>query len=124
MNSVLIVEDERALSSALLEIFRREGFETSFEPNGVNVLKLVKEKHFDVILLDLMMPRKGGFEVLEELKKDPETRMIPVIILSILSDDESIKKSLKLGAADYFVKSNHPILEIVEKVKENLLLKK
>ena len=117
MISVLIVEDEKSLASALSEKLSREGFDVSVESTGENVFKILKKNPVDIVLLDLVMPKKTGFKVLEELEKDPEVRMIPVIVLSGLSDDESIKKALRLGAVDYFVKTNHPISEVVEKIK-------
>ena len=70
----------------------------------------------DVILLDLILPKKLGMDVLAGIKSDDALRLIPVIVLSNLEGDETIKKALALGAEDYFVKTQHPIAEIVEKV--------
>jgi len=117
MATILIVEDEEALSEALSDKLIREGHKTYIENTGLNILKIIKNKNFDLILLDLIMPKRTGLEVLEDLKNDPEVRKTPVIVLSGLSDDETIKKALRLGAVDYFVKANHPISEVVEKVK-------
>lgn len=75
----------------------------------------------DVIVLDLLLPKKNGFEVLEALKKNETLKMIPVIVVSNLGEDSDIKRSLSLGAADYYVKSEHPINEIVEKIQNVLL---
>ena len=118
---ILIAEDEKALSVALTDKLVREGYKISVASNGEEAIKLTKTNKFDLILLDLMMPVKSGFEVLEELKGDPEFRDIPVIILSNLGEDENIKKALRLGVADYFVKADHPIAEIVEKIKSHLM---
>ncbi|MEK7121932.1 MAG: response regulator, partial [Patescibacteria group bacterium] len=76
-------------------------------------------KHaFDLVLLDLLMPKKDGFEVLKEVMNNPELKNLPIIVLSNLGGDEDIKKALALGAKDYFVKTQHPMSEIVEKAKK------
>lgn len=81
-------------------------------------MELAKSFKPDVILLDLMLPKKDGFQVLQELKTDPKTKNIKVVVASNLSDDESIKKALKLGADDYYVKCEHSVYEILEKVEK------
>lgn len=73
-----------------------------------------------MILLDIILPKKDGLQVLEEIKANPEFSHLPVIILSNLGEDEKIKSALKLGAVDYLVKTQHPINEVVEKIKEYL----
>lgn len=70
-----------------------------------------------LVLLDLILPKKDGFTVLKELKADPKLSDVPVIVLSNLGEDDNIKKALSLGAKDYFVKSQHPINEIIEKIE-------
>ena len=114
---ILIVEDEIVLSKVLKEKFERSGFEV--EVAGDGEVAITKAKSFlpDIIVLDLVLPKKNGFVVLEEVKRDAETKLIPIIVVSNLGEDSDIKKALSLGAKDYFVKSQHPINEIVEKVK-------
>lgn len=75
----------------------------------------------EVIALDLVLPKKNGFTVLKELKEDAEMKSIPVIVISNLGEDSDIKRVIFLGAVDYFIKSQHPINEIVEKVKSVLV---
>lgn len=118
---ILIAEDEKVLREVLHDEFSHYQFEVETAKDGEEALAKVKGTQIDFILLDLMLPKKSGFEVLEALKSDPETKEIPVIILSNLGQDEDIKHALKLGALDYFVKAQHPIKEVVEKVKEILL---
>jgi len=118
---VLIVEDEEILSKVLQEKFIKENFEVKLAEDGAVVLSLVKSFKPNIIVLDLMLPKKSGFEVLQELKADPEVKNIPVIVLSNLGQDEEIKKALNLGAVDYFVKAQHPINEVVEKVSNRLI---
>lgn len=119
---ILIVEDENVLSSALSIKFEKEGFEVKVVESGDLVLSAVETWKPGIILLDLLLPKKQGKEVLKELKANSELKSIPVIILSNLDSDDDIKACLSLGAVDYFVKANHPIKEIIEKVK-NIALK-
>lgn len=114
---IVLIEDDETLAEVLYSELTEAGFEVSPAFDGIEGLRQVMQKKPDLVLLDLILPEKHGFEVLEEIKKSPETAKIPVIILSLLGEDEDIKKGLKLGADDYIVKSSHAIAEIVEKVK-------
>ena len=118
---ILIAEDEQILGKVLKEEFEDAGFNTTLATNGLEALKAMKTKSTrpDIILLDILMPVVDGFQVLEEMKKDSidNLSVIPVIVLSNLGQDDEIKKAIQLGAADYFVKSQHPISEVVEKVR-------
>ena len=115
---LLIIEDEVDLAKVLEEKFVNEGFQVvKIAHDGMEATSLIKSFRPDIILLDLLLPKKDGFQILEELKDDPELKHIPVIVLSNLGEDEEIKRALSLGAKDYYVKVQHPIKEIVEKVK-------
>ena len=114
---ILIIEDEEALAKVLAEKFEREGFEVKIARDGAEAFPLAMSFRPDVIALDILLPKKNGLEVLKELKSDSELKSIPVVMLSNLDSDEDIKNSISLGAADYFVKSQHLIKEIVEKMK-------
>lgn len=118
---ILIVEDEDILSKVLEEKFKKWNFDVKIASNGEEALEEVLDFKPDVIALDLMLPKIDGFEVLKELKSKSETKTIPVIVVSNLSEDADIQKAMKLGAVDYYIKSTHPINEIVEKVKAVLL---
>jgi DNA-binding response OmpR family regulator len=120
---VLIIEDEEALRKVLQEKLERSGFETFVAKDGAEGLDMAKGKNPDIILLDLILPKHTGFEVLDALKKDEELKNIPVFVLSNLAEDENLKRALQMGAEDYFVKSQHPINEVVEKVKSRLMEK-
>ena len=124
MNHILIVEDDERLVRALQDSFSIEGLSVEIAMNGEEALEHIRRRKPDLILLDLLMPKKNGFYVLEQIKKNPEFQLIPVIILSNLDEDTEIKQALEMGADDYFVKSQHPIEEIVEKVKAYLEGKK
>ncbi len=121
---ILIAEDERIFLKILKEEFEEIGVKVTTTSNGLEALKELKAKpkEINLVLLDLMMPVVDGFQVLEEMKNDQVYGLssIPVIVLSNLGQDDEIKKAFKLGATDYFVKSQHPISEVVEKVKNYL----
>lgn len=115
---ILIVEDERPIARALQLKLKNSGFEPESVFNGEGALALMQEKAFDLVLLDLMMPKVGGFAVLEELRKRGDTT--PVIIISNLNQPEDIKKAKEMGAVDFFIKSDTPLANIVDNVKKNL----
>lgn len=120
MSKVLVAEDDRFLSKAYGTKLKKEGFEVILAINGEEAFLKAKSEKPDVILLDLVMPKKDGFEALADLKKDSTTKIIPVIVLSNLGQEEDISRGRELGAVDYLVKSNISIREVVEKVKEVL----
>lgn len=117
---IVLVEDDRFLRIAMKDKLEREGFqvfEATDEQKGLEVIKTQKP---DLILLDLIMPIKSGFEVIEEVKKIEEIKKIPIIILSNLGQESDIEKSKTLGAVDYLVKADFKMKEIIEKVKKYL----
>ena len=118
---ILIVEDEEILAKVLQEKFEKEDFKTVLAVDGELAISLAKSTRPNLIILDLILPKKSGFEGLKELKDDPELKTIPVIVLSNLGQDEEIKRALALGATDYLVKTQHPIKEVIEKVKGYLI---
>ena len=122
MKKILIAEDEETLLNVLKDRFEGEGWTVATAKDGVEAMEQIekasKRTMFDLVLLDLLMPKKDGFEVLEEIRDNQELRDLPVIVLSNLGGDEDIKKALALGANDYYVKTQHPMSEIVEKAKK------
>ncbi|HQA96187.1 MAG TPA: response regulator [Candidatus Colwellbacteria bacterium] len=114
---ILIIEDEEALARVIKEKFDKEGYDSVIVEEGEEALPKAKQFKPDVILLDLLLPKRNGFEILQDLKMDAELKTAPVIVLSNLGEDENIKRAILLGAADYFVKTQHPISEVVEKVR-------
>lgn len=114
---ILIVEDEEILLTALSEELQQQGFNIIGAKDGVEgVEKAVAEKP-DLILLDLVMPRMDGITALKEIKEKPETKDIPVVILTNLSDYDKVSDALSLGAMDYLVKANYRLEELVGKIK-------
>ena len=113
---ILIIEDEAPLAHVFEEKLNERGYFTEIAADGESGLATAKSFSPDVIVLDLRLPKKDGFEVLAELKADEALKSIPVIVVSNLMLDSDIKRALLLGAADYYVKSEHPINAIVEKI--------
>lgn len=120
MNNVLIAEDEDFLIRSLKDNLEAEGCTVDIARDGEEAIAKVEKKKPDIILLDLLMPKRDGFYVLEEIKNNPKWKLIPVIVLSNLGEDTAIKRAMEMGADDYFVKSQHPIEEVIEKIKDYL----
>lgn len=111
---ILIAEDEKALARALELKLTSAGFIISVAHDGEEALAKILAEKFDLVLLDLVMPKKDGFSVLENLKAKGNTT--PVIVSSNLSQEEDFQKAKSLGAVDYFIKSDTPLSEIVNKI--------
>lgn len=117
---ILLVEDDKFISRAYSDGLGRAGFEVAVAYDGVEAIKKLQDDKPDIILLDLIMPIKNGFEVLEEVKADDQLKDIPVLILSNLGQDTDIQKGKDLGAVDYLIKSNFSMTEVTEKIKKCL----
>lgn len=117
---ILFIEDEAALQQAAAQVLTEEGFEVFSALDGEIGLKLAKEKQPDLILLDLVLPKKDGFEVLKALKEDPLTKNIPVLVLTNLEGSDDVRKVLELGATTYLVKTSYKLEDIVDKVRQTL----
>lgn len=120
MKKIFIIEDEQSLREILTMRLKEAGFEIEVAVDGAEALEKLKTIKPDLILLDIILPKINGFEVLEKIKEDLTTKDIPVIVLSNLGQDTDIKRALDMGAADYFIKAQHSLLEIVELVKTYL----
>ncbi|MDD4409251.1 MAG: response regulator [Candidatus Pacebacteria bacterium] len=115
---ILIAEDEKPLSRALEIKLTKEGYEVLVASNGEDAIRFLDKKKFDLIILDLVMPKKDGFAVLEHFKE--ENMKSNVIVLSNLAQEEDFKRAKDMGAMTYFIKSNTPIIELVKYIKENI----
>ena len=120
---ILIIEDDRFLSSILKTRLEKEGLQVLQAYDGDEGLTMVRKEKPAVVLLDLIMPKVSGFEVLEGISSDPELSTIPVMIASNLGQDSDIEKAKNLGAMDYYVKVRTSIDELAQMVK-NLVDKK
>lgn len=117
---ILIVDDDLTLLEMYVERIKAEGATVLQAQDGEEALKVAKENHPAIILLDIMMPKKSGFEVLKELKADPDLAKIPVLILTALADDTKKNEGLALGAVDYIVKSETLPVDVIAKIDKAL----
>jgi two-component system alkaline phosphatase synthesis response regulator PhoP len=117
---ILIIEDEEILLNILKKKLIGEGFEVLTALDGEEGLKVIKEKKPDLILLDILMPKKTGFEVMEEKIKDPEIKDIPIIIVSNSGQPVELERAKALGAKDCLVKTEFDPQEVVDKVKQQI----
>ncbi len=115
---ILIAEDDTALSNALSLKLTHEGFNIQKAYDGEEALNLIKKESFDLILLDLIMPKVDGFGVLEALRKD--NIKTKVIVISGLSQPEDFQKVRNLGVDDFYIKSDVSLSKIVDSIKANL----
>ncbi|MDQ2973030.1 MAG: response regulator [bacterium] len=117
---ILLVEDDDSLASVYTTRLEAEGFTVKRVPNGEEALAAALEFDPDLILLDVMMPKVSGFDVLDILRNTPETANTRVIMLTALSQDADREKAMSLGVDDYLVKSQVVIADVVEKIKQHL----
>ena len=117
---ILLVEDDDALASVYQTRLQAEGFDLRRVPNGEDALAAALEYKPDLILLDVMMPKVSGFDVLDILRNTPETVNIKVIMLTALSQDSDKQRAESLGVDDYLVKSQVVIADVVDKIKQHL----
>ena len=120
MKKILFIEDESALQRAVTRILDDEGYKTFSAMDGEIGIALAHKELPDLILLDLIIPKKDGFAVLSELKNDVATKDIPVVVLTNLEGSADIERALMLGATTYLVKTNYKLEEVVEKIKNIL----
>ena len=114
---VLIVEDDPFYSSIYKTKVEKEGLRSVLVHDGAAALQAIRKEKPAVVVLDLIMSGKDGFQVLEELKADPVFKDLVVLVLSNLSQDEDIKRVMDLGATVYLIKSNVPLQEVIAKVR-------
>jgi DNA-binding response OmpR family regulator len=118
--SILLVEDDEFLAELYATKLNLEGFEVSLAVDGEKGLKMAKEVKPDLILLDIILPKMDGFEVLKAIKQDKTIEKIPVILLTNLSQKDEVKKGLDLGATDYLIKAHFMPSEVVKKIKQTI----
>jgi DNA-binding response OmpR family regulator len=118
MQTILFIEDEPTLQKRIEEALTKEGYQIENALDGEIGLQKAKEIKPALILLDIILPKKNGFDVLKELKQDEATKSIPVVILTNLESSNDVEKALELGATTYLVKANYELSEVIEKIKE------
>lgn len=124
MPKILIIEDDLVFQQTLREFLQAEGFEIISAVDGEEGVKLAREKSPDLVLLDIILPKKNGYEVIAELKKEPATKNIPIVLLTNLGGMRDVEKALELGATTYLVKSDYKLEEVAGKIKEILKVTK
>ncbi len=115
---ILVAEDEPAIAKALELKLTHAGYKVELAADGEEALEKLADGKFNLLLLDLIMPKKDGFGVLEAIQSGK--RKVPVIVLTNLGQEEDLERAKKLGATDYFVKADTPIAEVVNHVEDKL----
>lgn len=117
---ILLVEDDDALANVYLTRLQAEGFDVRRVANGEDALVSALEYHPDLVLLDVMMPKVSGFEVLDIIRNTPETANLKVVMLTALSQEADKKRAESLGVDDYLVKSQVVIADVIDRIKHHL----
>jgi len=117
---ILVIEDEEILLNLLQRKLTTEGYEISVARDGDEGLKVMKEVKPNLILLDIIMPKMGGFEVMEEMNKDKELKKIPVIIISNSGQPVELDRAQNLGAKDWLIKTEFDPQEVIDKVVKQI----
>jgi CheY-like chemotaxis protein len=117
---LLLIEDDPLMLRMYRKIFKLEGYQVELAAGGQEGLDKAKSDKPTLVLLDIMMPKMDGFEVLGKLKEDPETKDIPVVVLTNLAGTQDAKKAMEMGALKYIIKSEQDPKEVATLVKEVL----
>ena len=115
---ILLVEDEPMLSNLLKGRLEKDGFQVTQAKDGDEALIMLRKDKFDLVLLDIILPKISGFEVMETMKSDPNIQEVPIVIISNLGQESDVEKGQSLGAVGYFIKAQLSIEELVSKIKE------
>lgn len=117
---ILLVEDDDALANVYITRLEAEGFHVRRVANGEDALASALEYKPDMVLLDVMMPKVSGFEVLDILRNTPQTANVKVIVLTALSQESDRQRAESFGADDYMVKSQVVIADVIDRIKHHL----
>ena len=117
---ILIVEDDPTLRETLKEFMIKEDFQVFAAADGEEGVISAKTENPDLILLDIILPKKNGYEVIKELRADEVTKRTPIVLLTNLGSLSDIEKALSLGATTYLVKNDYKLKEITDKIRELL----
>jgi DNA-binding response OmpR family regulator len=120
MTKIVVADDDRMFRKAAETTLRRQGYAVTTASDGEEALQLIRAERPDIIVLDLIMPKLQGFDVLQVLKQDSLTAAIPVIVLSSLTQEQDKQEALALGAVAYFNKTTFSLSELVKQVETTL----
>jgi len=113
---ILLIEDENLMIELLEKKLTQEGYEVLVAKDGVEGVEKMREASPDIILLDIIMPRMGGFEVMETMSKDEELKKIPIIVISNSGQPVELDRAKRLGARDWLIKTEFDPQEVIDKV--------
>jgi DNA-binding response OmpR family regulator len=120
MTRIIVADDDRMFRKVAETTLRRQGYDVATASDGEEALQLIRSERPDIIVLDLIMPKLQGFDVLTILKQDTLTSAIPVIVLSSLTQEQDKQEALDLGAVAYFNKTTFSMSELVKQVENTL----
>lgn len=120
MKKILLIEDEEIMIGLLQKKLTQKGYGVSIARDGQEGLKLMRETTPDLILLDIVMPKMDGFEVLEQMQKDKELKKIPVIVISNSGQPVELDRVKKLGVKDWLIKTEFDPQEVIDKVVKQI----
>jgi len=120
---LIIIEDDIVLQKALQDFLLSENFEVVSALNGEEGVDLIMTEKPDLILLDIILPKKDGYEVIKEVRGNEDTKDIPIVLLTNLGSLNDVERALALGATTYLVKADYKLEEVTEKIKEILNMK-
>ncbi len=118
--TILMVEDDNFLRNLYRDKLEKEGYRVLEATSGTEGMNKIKSENPDLVVLDILLPMKGGFDILEEMNETGMILEIPVIILSNLKQEVDIEEGRRLGAKDYFVKAETNFADFLESIKENI----
>ena len=116
---ILVVDDEPNIVQSLAFVFNREGFDVATAGDGVQAMSMIRDSKPNLLILDIMMPNKNGYEVCQEIKSGPKLQDIQVVMLSSISNEDSRRHAMSQGADDYINKP-FSLMQVVTRVKELL----
>lgn len=120
---LLIIEDESILNKALQDFMILEGFDVVIAIDGEEGIRKSASEMPDLILLDIILPKKDGYEVIKEIKANKKTKHIPIVLLTNLGSINDVEKAVELGATTYLVKADYKMEEVTQKIKDILKMK-
>lgn len=118
MSKILLVEDDPLISNIYQMSLRRAGYDIEVIASGSGVVNKIKENDYDLLLLDLVLPEKSGFEVLEEIHRGGIDEDLKIIVLSNLGQKEKVERALEMGAEEYLIKAHFTPKEVVAKIRD------
>ncbi len=118
IKKILLVEDEPMLGNLLKQRLVKENYEVVQARDGAEAIRFLKTDNVDLVLLDIILPKMSGFEVMEAINSDPSIHSAPIVIVSNLGQEGDVERGQQLGAVGYFIKAQLSIEELISKIKE------